>query len=110
MSEKKDNAVYVNNSDEMFLNGVLYGMKFCIEIVKGDRLNCDKNNGIATLIDETLDASWHKMFQVFKLIVENKRVADLDGMISAWKVNKYNLESKKNLNKCVEKMWETIKK
>lgn len=110
MSEKKDNAVYVNNSDEMFLNGVLYGMKFCIELVKSEKLNCDKNNGIATMLNETLDASWHKMFQVFKLMFEHKRVADLDKMISDWNVDEHNLEGKKALEKCVDEMWRTIKK
>lgn len=108
MSENKDKGVYVNNSDDMFLNGGLYGMKFCIEMTQEERLNCDKGNGLATLLNETLDSLWQKMFQVFRLTLEHKRVANFDEMIKAWKSDNKNIESKKKLEELIEKMWGTL--
>jgi len=110
MAEKKDKSVIVNNSNEAFVNGVLYGIKFGIEMIMDERVNCDKENGIATLMNETLDACWGKIFRVFELIRDNNRVPDFDRMISSWKEDARQKESKKKQEELLEKMWSTFSK
>lgn len=107
MSEKSK-AVYVNNSDEMFVTGVLYGMKFAIDMVMDERIKCDKDNGIGSLINGTIESCWRKIYRVFDLVREKKMVPNFEHMLSGWREDKRNIESKKAQEKLLAEMWRTF--
>lgn len=111
--EVKYNAknIDVNNSDSMFVNGVLFGLMHGIELCMADRvIGCKEGNKIASLINTTLDSAWGKMYESFDLIRKHKRVPDLDAMVKELTSNPKYQECKKDMAKTLDDMWETLNK
>ena len=108
MEEKKEEVI-INNSNEQLVTGVLYGLMNAIEILQSDELRDFKEgNMFAELINETITGSAAKIYDVFKLIREKKKVPDLHSMINEWR----NLPARKEIMKdrieSIDKMWEKL--
>ena len=100
----------VNNSDEVFVNGVLFGLMHGIEICMADRIvGCKEDNKIASLINTSLDSAWGKMYESFDLIRKYKRVPKLDDMVKELTSNPKYQETKKHMAKTLDEMWSLIK-
>ena len=108
--EVKYNAknIDVNNSDSMFVTGVLYGLIHAIEMIRESRITGCEGNGIATLINTALDKSWGQLYESFDLVRKNGRVPNFSAMLEEMKgldVYKKNREKERvELNK----LWDTI--
>ena len=110
MSEEKLKNVDVNNSDPMFVTGVLYGMMFGIEMVMDEKLPTnEEKNVIIDLINETVEHCGMKMSEMFKLIKEKNRVPDLMKVIEAKKEANEKMGLKKELSKAVDGILKCLK-
>ena len=104
---EEDKEYIANNTDEAFVNGVLYGIMHCIELTRSDRIEgCKEGNKIAELVNVSLDGSCGKMFETFRLIRQYKRVPQLDAMVKELTSNPKYKEHKKEMAKTLDEMWE----
>lgn len=111
MSEEKLKNVDVNNSDPVFVTGVLYGIMFGIEMVLDDRLP-DKNNDanvIVNLLNTTLSHCALKISQMFELIKKHQRVPDLMKIIEEKKKEDEKLKLKEGLKKTIDEIYAYLK-
>lgn len=107
MSEK---AVDVNNSDEMFVNGVLFGLMHAIELTRATYVQgCSEDNKLATLINSSLNGAWGKMFETFTLIRKHNRVPDLPKMVKELVEHPEYKKLKESEKKSLDDMWELLK-
>ena len=108
--EVKYNAknIDVNNSDSMFVTGVLYGLIHAIEMIREGRITGCEGNGIAKLINTALDTSWGQLYESFDLVRKNGRVPNFSAMLEQMKgldVYKKNREKEREE---LNKLWDTI--
>lgn len=107
MSETK--SVDVNNSDKMFVTGVMYGLMHAIEMIQSDRVTlCKPHNKLAELINANLQGCWMKIFETFSLIKKHERVPDLQKMLKELTSDKRYINGRQAEAKCLDAMWETI--
>ena len=110
MSEEKWKNVDVNNSDPMFVTGVLYGIMFSIEMVMDEKLPESKEkNVIADLINETVSHCGMKLNEMFKLIKEHNRVPDLMKVVEANKSADAKFGLKKGIREAVDGILKCLK-
>ena len=103
MSEKID----VNNSDKMFVTGVLYGLMFATKVLSGDKFPTS-DNIITRLINEQYDATLYKITTMGKLISDHGRVPDLDKVYAEYE--SANKELKTKLASNIDKMCSILQK
>lgn len=110
MEENKDKkeSVVINNSNEMLVTGVLYGLMFCCEIIRADKFEGVKNP-IADILNESYDSLDYKIFNMFTLIREKNRVPDLMKVVEQYKQEVKNSEKIAQNKKLLEKIYQKMK-
>lgn len=110
MSEQKLKNMDVNNSDPVFVAGVLYGMMFCIEVFKEDKLPTnEKKNVIVDLINEQISAGVDKLGSMYELIKQHKRVPDLMKVIEGKKEADKQMKLKEQIRKAIDGILNCLK-
>lgn len=106
MSEK---PVEVNNSNQDFVNGVLFGIMHGIELTRASYVkDGDEKNKLASLINSSLDSAWGKMFETFTLIRKHNRVPDLPKMVKELVEHPEYKKLKDDERNSLDKMWSLL--
>lgn len=105
MSEKQ---VEVNNSNQDFINGVLFGLMHGIELTRASYVKGSEKNKIVSLVNSSLDSAWAKMFESFTLIRQYNRVPDLPKMVKELVEHPEYKKIKEEESKSLDKMWSLI--
>lgn len=107
MEEKKE-GVIVNNSNEMLVTGVLYGLMFACEILRADKIEGVKNP-IANMVNVALDAADYKIFNIFSMIRSNQRVPDLVALAKEYKEKVAKSKDLEKTKKLMNDLYQQIK-
>lgn len=105
MGEKQ---VEVNNSNQDFINGVLYGLMHGIELTRASYVKGSDKNRIVSLVNSSLESAWAKMFETFSLIRKYNRVPDLQKMVKELEEHPDYKKCKEEEGKSLDKMWGLI--
>ena len=102
MSEMELKDIDVNNSDPIFVTGVLYGMMFCMEVFKDEKLPTkEKKNIIIALINEQVTSGVDKIGSMYELIKQHNRVPDLMKVVEHKKEADKQMKLKEKLSDAI---------
>lgn len=108
--ENKKKLMDANNSDPVFVTGVLYGMMFGIEMILDEQLPVtEEKNVIVDLINETVTHCGAKMNEMLQLIHKHQRVPDLMAVIKEKKETEEKHKFKEGLRNAVDGILKCLK-